>query len=183
MMTANAGAVLVGATEDRVGLVKELARLVKDDRQQAKVKHSAENMLKQRVFQIATGNADGNDCDWMRFDGAIKAALDRDPISGINGVSQETMCLFEAKQDKEALKRLEDLFLNNFLKMKKKRPRVIWLDIDGSPIETHGAQEGALYRGSTKYGYEMYFPLFVFCGKWLLSVRLRTGVGIENSGF
>lgn len=180
MMTGYAGAILIRATEDRVGLVKELARNVNDDRDQAKVKHSAFDILMQRECQIGTSNADGNACDWARFDPAIKAALGRDPVTGQNGASQETTCIFEAKQDKKALKRLENLFLNNFLKHKKRRPRVIWLDIDGSPIETHGTQEGAIYRGGKKYGYEMYFPLFVFCGKWLLSVTLRNGTASES---
>lgn len=179
-MTGNAGAILLGAVEKRVGIVKELAGLAKDDRQQTKVKHFPFNILMQRVCQIATGNEDGNDCDWGRLDPAIKIALGRDPVLGMNGASQETTCIFEAKQDEEALKRLENLFLNNFIKRKRKRPRVIWLDIDGSPIETYGAQEGAIYRGGKKYGYQMYFPLFVFSGKWLLAVTLRNGLASES---
>jgi hypothetical protein len=180
MMTGHAGAILIAAAESRVGIIKDLSRLVTDDRQPAKVKHSAFDLMLQRVCQIGTGNADGNDCDWLRFDGAIKAALGREPATGKNGASQETMSTFEAKQDEQALTRMENLLLNNFMKHKKRRPRVIWLDIDGSPIETHGAQEGAVFRGGKKYGYEMYFPLFVFCGKWLLSVTLRTGDAAES---
>jgi len=180
VMTGHAGAILIGAVEERVGLVKELARNANDDRDQSRVKHSAFDILMQRECQIATGNADGNDCDWGRFDPAIKTALGRDPTAGRNGASQETTCIFEAKQDKKALQRLENLFLNNFIKHKTRRPRVIWLDIDGSPIETYGTQEGAIYRGGKKYGYEMYFPLFVYCGKWLLSVTLRNGTASES---
>jgi len=178
-MTGQAGAILIAAVEKKVGLVKALAGLVKDDRAQNKVRHSASDMLTQRVCQIGLGHSDGNDCDWLRSDGAIRAALGRHPINGRDGVSQETMCKFENKQDEEALKRLENLFMDDFLKGRK-RPRKIDLDIDGSPVETYGAQEGAVYRGGKKYGYEMYFPLFVFCSKWLLSVRLRQGTQSES---
>lgn len=185
MMTGHAGAILIRKTEEKVGLVEELSRLVKDDRQKSKVTHTSFDIPMQRVCQIGTGNADGNDCDWGRFDGAIKAALGRDPETGKNGASQETTSVFESKQDDDAIKRLENLFLDNFIKHRKRRyktrrPKAIWLDIDGTPIETHGAQEGANYRGGKKYGYQMYFPLLVYCGKWLLSVTLRTGTASES---
>lgn len=178
-MTGQAGAILISAVERKVGLVRALAGLVKDGRAQNKVRHCAFDMLVQRVCQIGVGHVDGNDCDWLRKDSAIKAALGRHPIHGRDGVSQETMCKFENMQDAESLKELENLFLDDFMKGRK-RPRKIDLDIDGSPVETHGAQEGAVYRGGKKYGYEMYFPLFVFCSKWLISVSLRQGSEAES---
>lgn len=182
-MTGHGGAILIAAAEEKVGLVKEMARWVNDERDQRKVKHPAFDMVLQRVCQIATGNGDGNDCDWLRGDAAIKTALGRHPRYGKDGASQETISRFESKQDEETFERLRNLFLDFFLRyIRKKRPKrnLIELDIDGSPIETHGAQEGAVYRGGNKYGYEMYFPLFVFSGRWLLSVTLRTGTASES---
>jgi hypothetical protein len=52
-------------------------------------------MLRQRVFQIACGYEDANDCNTLRKDPAFKTACGQSPESGIDLSSQPTMSRLE----------------------------------------------------------------------------------------
>lgn len=174
-MTALGGIPLLGRVEERVGLAKELASRIFDFRAEERVKHKAEDVILQRASQMAAGYGDGNDCDWLREDPAILLLLNRDPESGKPGVSQETASKFEKNAiTKTNLKYVNEIFVDHFIQQHVKRPKSIVLDCDGTMMKTYGAQEGAVYRGG-KYKHEMYFPLKIFCGEWLLATILRRG--------
>lgn len=74
-MTSFGGASMLAEIEKKVGLVKELSQRVNDDRAPHLVDHEGFDILLQRVCQTGVGFADGNDCDWLRMDAAILAAL------------------------------------------------------------------------------------------------------------
>ena len=175
-MTSFGGAPMLAAMEEKVGLVRSLSELVHDNRAEHLIKHEKLDVVMQRVCQIGTGNADGNDCDWLRMDPAILLGLDRDPTGGGRpGASQETISRFEGKAvDRMNVKAVRELFVDHFISRQKKRPRKIVLDPDGTIVKTYGAQEGAIYRGG-KYKHEILFPLKIFCGNWLLLTELRRG--------
>lgn len=174
-MTALGGLPMLGKVEQRVGLVKELASRIFDFRAQNRVKHTAEGVILQRAGQIAAGFGDGNDCDWLRQDPAVLLLLDRDPETGKPGVSQETSSKFEKNAiEKTNIKHVNEIFVDHYIQQQVKRPKKIVLDCDGTMMKTYGVQEGAVYRGG-KYKHEMYFPLKIFCGEWLLATILRRG--------
>jgi hypothetical protein len=174
-MTAFGGAPMLAGVEKKVGLVAGLSKLVQDNRAQHLVDHETFDILLQRTCQIGTGFADGNDCDWLRNDPGILLGLDRDPTTGKPGASQETVCRFEGKAiNRENAKAVREIFIDHFIARQKKRPKRVELDPDGTMIKTYGAQEGAVYRGG-KYKQNMYFPLKIFCGDWLLATVLRRG--------
>lgn len=174
-MTAFGGAAMLATVEKKVGLVTRLNKLIHDERIEHLVEHKSFNVMLQRVVQIGTGYADGNDCDWLRNDPGILQALDRDPETGRAGASQETISRFEGKSiNRENHKAVREVFVEHFIANQKKRPKSIELDPDGTMIKTYGAQEGAIYRGG-KYKQTMYFPLKIFCGDWLLATVLRRG--------
>lgn len=174
-MTAFGGMPLLGTVEQRIGLAKELAARVEDIRAQERVKHKTKDVILQRASQIASGFPDGNDCDWLRDDPAVLMLLDRDPETGSPGASQETMSKFEKNAISAAnLRHVNEIFVDHYLEMQSKRPKEIVLDCDGTMIKTYGAQEGSVFRGG-KYKHEMYFPLKIFCGEWLLATILRRG--------
>lgn len=180
-MSAFAGAPMIAATERKVGLIAEFAKRIRDPRAAHMVDHKAADILMQRACQTAIGYSDGNDCDFLRSDPAILQALNRHPVWGLPGVSQETTSRFEAKAvDATNLDSVQNLFMDHYLKQHKKAPKRIELDIDGSIIKTYGAQEGAVYRGG-KYEHEMYFPLFMFICGWLVAATLRMGDQGESS--
>ena len=174
-MTVIGGASMLAGIEREVGLVARLSERVHDSRKGHLIDHKAQDILLQRVCQIGAGFSDGNDCDFLRMDPAILECLDRDPVNGQWGASQETVCRFEKKAiDRKNLKFVRELFVDHFVSRQKKRPREVELDLDGTIVKTYGAQEGAIYRGG-KYKHEIYFPLQVYCGEWLLGTVLRQG--------
>jgi len=52
-----------------------------------------------------------------------------------------------------------------------REPKRIILDMDVTDDPTHGSQDGAAFNGS--YQHECYTPLLIFCGRHLLSAKLR----------
>lgn len=174
-MTALGGMPLLGRVNSKVGLIKALAARINDTRTRNRVDHTDEAIILQRASQIASGFADGNDCDWLRRDPAVLLLLDRDPETGRPGVSQETASKFEKNAiNASNLKHVNEIFVDHYLEQQSKSPKEVVLDCDGTIIKTYGAQEGAVYRGG-KYKHEMYFPLSIFCGDWLLATILRRG--------
>lgn len=179
-MTAFGGAAMLAAVEKKVGLVAELSKRVNDNRAQHLVDHKKFDVLLQRACQIGVGFVDGNDCDWLRNDAGILLGLDRDPLGGPPGASQETVSRFEGKAvDRTNAKAVREVFTDHFTAQIKKRPKEIELDCDGTMMKTYGAQEGSVYRGG-KYSHTMYFPLKILCGEWLLATVLRRGDQSES---
>ena len=174
-MSAHAGAMMVAAVDRKVGLLADLCSRINDPRAQDLIEHEAVDILMQRACQIAAGHIDCNDADWLRDDPAILASLDRHPVNGRPGASQETISRFESNAiNEQNLESMQNAFIDHYLKRNKKRPKQIVLDIDGMAFETSGAQEGSIYRGG-KYKQEMYFPLMMFISGWLVAATLRLG--------
>jgi len=179
-MTAVGGISMLADVEKKNGLVRELSRRVNDERAQHMIDHNAFDILMQRVLQIGIGFADGNDCDWLRNDPGILMGLDRNPVDGRPGASQETVSRFESKAiNKKNAKRIREILTDYYISKQKKRPKKIELDCDGSMFKTYGAQEGSVYRGG-KYGHQMYFPLKILSGQNLLATVLRRGDQSES---
>lgn len=174
-MTAHAGASLIATMERKVGLLAELAKRINDPRAQHLVDHEAADILLQRACQIGIGYPDGNDADFLRFDPAIMAAINRHPIWGLPAASQETIQRFEASAlDEKNAEKAREIFMDHYLAHTRKRPKRIELDLDGSMMKTYGSQEGAIYRAG-KYQHQMLYPLFGFIGGWLVAATLRMG--------
>jgi hypothetical protein len=180
-MSAHAGAMMIAQVERKVGLLAALAKVINDPRDQNLIDHEASDILMQRACQIAAGHIDGNDADWLRGDPSIVASLDRHPVDGRHGASQETISRFESNAVTEKnFESVDMLLADHYIKHHPKRPRRIKIDADGMNIETFGSQEGATYRGG-KYQREMYFPLMMFITNWCVAVTLRSGDQGESS--
>jgi len=179
-MTAFGGVAMLAEIEKKVGLVAKVNDCVHDNRVQHLIQHESFDILLQRTCQIASGFADGNDCDWLRSDPGILLALGRDPNTGQPGASQKTTSRFEALAiDRSNAKSVREVLVDHFIAMQKRRPKTVELDCDGTMIKTYGAQEGSIYRGG-KYKHTMYFPLKIFCGDLLLATTLRRGDQSES---
>jgi len=192
-MTSFGGAPMIAAAERKVGLIAELCGRINDPRKQHLVDHQAEDVVLQQVCQTGLGHADGNDADWLKGDAAMLCALNRDPICGQAGSSQETNSRFAARAiNKGNEQAVKGLFIDHFIAQHRKRKpawgkywrrrskrKCITIDVDGSMIKTYGAQEGAIHRGG-KYKHEMYYPSFAFIGGWLVAASLRMGCEAES---
>ena len=67
-ITSNAGALLLGATDQAVGLVRRFAACFRDARAPERVEHEVATLVGQRVFGIALGHEDVVDHDQLRHD-------------------------------------------------------------------------------------------------------------------
>src|SRR6059058_2128743 len=68
LVTSDAGALLLGATDRAIDLVGRFAGCFRDHRRQDLIEHTVGTLIGQRVFGIALGYEDLNDHDELRHD-------------------------------------------------------------------------------------------------------------------
>ncbi len=161
------GLLLLREVEQQTGLISRLADCVKDTRHQGYVQHSVTSLLSQRIFQIAAGYEDANDCDTMKNDGILKVCCGGQQALS----SQPTMCRFENSPDTSELFRMAGVFVDTFIASYPSPPEVIILDCDDTSALTYGQQELTLFN--SYYGDHCYMPLHIYEG---LSGKLVTSV-------
>src|SRR4030042_4645970 len=88
-VSSDAGLLFLRELDFRIGIVRRIAEVLPDRRHPGYVKHEMEQLLRQRVFQIASGYEDANDSDNLKDDPIMRIVCDR-----FNGslASQPTMC-------------------------------------------------------------------------------------------
>jgi hypothetical protein len=174
-VTSDGGVLLLRETESRVGIIRRFVAVLDDRRDGRYTDHSSEEMLRQRIFQIACGYDDANDCTCLRHDPAFKAACERLPIVGEPLASQPTMSRLENAPRRSELYRMAQALLETFLASYDRAPEAVMLDSDDTADEVHGAQQLALFNGHyDAYGY---VPLHIYegqSGKVITSI-LRPG--------
>ena len=181
-ITSAAGALLLGATDQVIGLTRRLAACFQDHRDPAFVEHTLETLLMQRVVGIALGYEDLVDHDELRHDpvlavlaGKLEARRsDCAPLAGKSTLNRlehgrsEPGRYARISADPAAI---EALFVDLFLDAHAKAPGQITLDLDATDDPLHGHQEGRFFHGY--YDCYCYLPLYIFCGRHLLTAKLR----------
>ena len=112
--------------EQHVGIVKSLTACLQDERNPSYVRHSFDQMITQRVFQIAAGYEDADDCDSLRGDDIFKLCSGKLPGDG-DLAFQPTMSRFENTPGHSDLYRMATVFLENFIHSYSEEPAVIIL--------------------------------------------------------
>ena len=102
--------------------LSRIIEAIKDRRHPSYVAHSVADLVKQRVFQIACGYEDANDCDALCSDPGFKAACGRLPLQGEDLSSQPTMSRFENQMSRSDLYRIARAFVDAFIASYKKPP-------------------------------------------------------------
>jgi hypothetical protein len=181
-VTSDAGALLLGATDQAIGLIERFAACFSDGRSATDVEHSVATLVGQRVFGIALGYEDLIDHDQLRHDPVLatlagKLAARRSrcaPLAGKSTLNRLEHGAAAASRyhkighDGDAISRL---FVDVFLDAHRRPPKQIVLDLDATDDPLHGHQEGRFFHGY--YDCYCYLPLYVFCGRHLLAARLR----------
>ena len=181
-VTSDAGVLFLRAVEQGTGVIRRLVGAMRDRRDQRYVDHSLEDLLRQRVFQIAQGYEDAIDCNDLRGDPAFKVGCERAPLSGEDLASQPTMSRLENSVSRSDLYRMAQALADSFIASYTTPPEAIILDIDDTDDRTHGAQQGTLFNGY--YGEYCFLPLHLYEGQSgkLITTILRPGVrpsGVE----
>lgn len=166
-MTSDAGVMLLGATDRKLGLMQAAARCIADPRNPLLITHSVAELLRQRVYGLALGWEDLNDHGALRCDVAIQTAVgvDREVASA------PTLCRLEKWADKATAWRLHEVLVDQFIASFKTAPEELVLDFDATDNPLYGQQEGRFFHGY--YDSYCYLPLYVFCGQQLLCAYLR----------
>jgi hypothetical protein len=181
-ITSDAGALLLGATDRAIGMVKRFAACFHDERRAHLIEHEVVTLVGQRVFAIALGYEDLNDHDQLRHDpmmavlaGKLEARReDCAPVAGKSTLNRlersklEPTRYHKISHNPIAIKRL---LVDLFLEAHERAPNGIILDLDATDDPVHGNQEGRFFHGY--YDCYCYLPLYVFCGRHLLAAKLR----------
>src|ERR671921_412046 len=182
-ITSNAGALLLGATDRAIGLVRRFAACFRDARAPERIEHEVATLVGQRVFGIALGHEDLVDHDQLRHDPALailaaKLEARRPGCAPLAGKSTLNRLEHAPAGEPGRYHRIghdgaavEALFVDLFLDAHRSAPRQIILDLDATDVPLHGHQEGRFFHGY--YDCRCYLPLYVFCGRHLLAAKLR----------
>ena len=182
LVTSDAGALLLGATDRAIDLVRRFASCFHDRRRQEWIEHEVATLVGQRVFAIALGYEDLNDHDELRHDpmmavlaGKLTARReDCAPVAGKSTLNRLELSRLEPTRYHKISHNpmaIRNLLVDLFLDARERAPRQIILDLDATDDPVHGEQEGRFFHGY--YDCYCYLPLYVFCGRDLLAAKLR----------
>ena len=187
--SSDGGAVLLKACDERLGLSASLAACLSDNRQPGKVKHSLQELFQQRMFGIACGYADANDAARLAHDPVFKLLIGRDAVDGHELASQPTLSRFENTVRPRDLLRMGEALAEaviNRHKRRKKKVKLITIDLDPTADPAHGHQQFSLFNGF--YDSNCYLPLAGFLTfdkepeQYLFSYLLRPGNADAKQG-
>src|SRR5215813_13563933 len=179
------GALLLRGIDRQIGLTARLAAAVQDKRHPSYIDHTLRDLFAQRIYQIASGYADGNDANSLRYDPMFQLSVERIPLDPTQDLaSAPTFSRLEHQVTRADLYRLTRAFVDQFIASYPEPPAAIVLDLDHSEDPTHGQQEFTFYNHH--YQSHCSLPLFIFEGTShaLVAAFLRPGKrppGAENA--
>lgn len=182
-LTSDAGSLLLGATDEAIGLIDQFAHCFADQRNPNLIEHTVRTLIGQRIFGIALGYEDLCDHDTLRHDPAFAVlagkltARRRDcaPVAGkstLNRLELSTSVATPYHKISHDAAAVEALLVKLFMEAYGTAPPPqIVLDLDATDDPLHGHQEGRFFHGY--YDCYCYLPLYIFCGRHLLAAKLR----------
>lgn len=188
--SSDGGALLLKGADQKLQLTSALAACLVEQRQETKVKHRLEDLLRQRIYGLASGYADANDAARLAQDPIFKLLLDRAPVAGAALSSQPTLSRFEnsigAKENYRLALALAQSVIARQQKRLRGKVRRITIDLDPTADPTHGQQELTFFN--RHYDTHCYLPLLGFVSfndepeQYLVTAVLRPGNASEKSG-
>ncbi|MBU6298638.1 MAG: IS1380 family transposase [Alphaproteobacteria bacterium] len=161
-LSSDAGVLLLRGVERKLGLAGRLASCLRDRRDPDLIEHSIEEMLKLRMFAIAAGYEDADDCDSLRHDPIFKMAVGRLPRTGEPLCSQPTMSRLENAPSKIEIARAMAAMVDQFCESYRGAPASITLDIDDTFDAVHGHQQLSLFNAH--YDERCFLPIHIYEG-------------------
>ena len=192
-ISSDGGGLLLREVEQRTQILRRLSECFIDHRHPARIEHSVESLVKQRVLGIALGYEDLVDHDELCRDsvlamlsgctdltgaGRVRPSDRGKPLAGKSTLNRLELTPEEGGADARYKKTVADfvamdaLLVEVFLESYETAPEEIILDVDATDDPVHGHQAGRFFHGY--YRHYCYLPLYIFCGEQLLCARLRT---------
>ncbi len=184
-LTSDGGVLLLAQAERRLGLADRLAACIADPRDQSRVIHDLDDILRARMLAIACGYEDADDLDTLRHDPGFKLALGKLPAGPVGLASQPTMSRWENAPTTRELVRLTGALVDIYCASYAAPPVAVTLDIDETVDIVHGGQQLSFWNGH--YGERCFLPIHVYdtaTGR-PVAMLLRTGKtpsGAEMAG-
>jgi hypothetical protein len=183
-LSGDAGLLPIRQFDERVGLTRAFADALEDPRDPDLTEHTFLEMVRARVFGILAGYADQNDLDTLRSDPVFKFLAGRSPADH-DLARQPTLSRFENAISIKSLKRLRDVFLDQFIASFDMPPRHLTFDLDAVDDPAHGHQRLTFWHGY--YDQNQYLPLVFTCADndhfVMLSLRpgnVHTALGADD---
>lgn len=191
-ITSDGGGLLLRETERIARVIEQFSACFTDYRDADRIEHSVPELVAQRVYGLAHGYEDLNDHDELRHDPLMAVLVGKkDPtgqdrrecgdrgkaLAGKSTLNRLELTPAKATSDERYKKividehGVERLFVDLFLQAHAKPPERIVLDLDATDDPLHGKQEDRFFHGY--YMNYCYLPLYIFCGEFLLSAKLR----------
>lgn len=143
--------------EARTALLRPLLKRLEDPRAVCRVSHRAEDLLRLAIYGRVLGFPDITDADHLRFDPVLRSVLapggqDRvgEPLAGKSTLHRFLTETLGRRANRRAL--TESVLETGLrpLLAKGALPRRVYVDLDSTQIEVHGAQEGSRNNGYFK---------------------------------
>ena len=179
-ITSDAGALLLRRVDQHLSLCDQVADCFTDHRDPNRTRYSLRSLIAQRIVAIALGYEDLNDHDQLRHDPLMalfseKGRGDSAPLAGKSTLNRLEHAptdgpgrYHKIDHDPEAV---QVLLVELFSQAHPQPPDEIILDLDATDDLLPGEQEDRFFHGY--YGGYCYLPLYIFCGRHLLSALLR----------
>jgi Transposase DDE domain group 1 len=150
-LSSDFGPLLLRGIDRQLGLTERLAAAIHDKRHQSSIDHPLRDLFAQRIYQIASGYADGNDANSLRHDPMFTLGVARLPLDAEHDLARApTFSRLEHQMDRKDLYRLTRALVDHFIASYPEPPAAIVLDLDHSDDATHGQQEFAFYNYDSK---------------------------------
>src|SRR6516162_7716355 len=115
-LSSDFGALLLRGIDRQIGLTKRLSAAIHDKRHQSYIDHPLRDLLAQRIYQIASGYADGNDANSLRRDPLFKLGVERLPLAPEQDLaSAPTFSRLEHSIDRKDLYWLTQALVDHFI--------------------------------------------------------------------
>jgi hypothetical protein len=157
-ITSDAGFLLMREVEQRLGIIESGCNQFVDERSTSHKRHIYEQMIRQRVYQIAAGYEDCKDAGHLKIDPALRLALDKGHQFGASQsvISRLENDILGTAPGQETLDAMITWSTDALLKRKNKK-RLI-LDVDSTEDPAQGKQAHMPYNGH--FGKHCFHRLF-----------------------
>jgi len=170
-ISSDGGLLLLKELENQTEIIKDFCACINDERDSRYIDHTIESLVSQRVYQIAGGYEDANDCNSLRDDAIFKLCSGQLPETDQDLGSQSTMSRFENSIRRSELYRIAQMFVLNFMDSYESEPAAIILDADDTNHNAYGDQLQIEFNNY--YGEYVFMPLHIYEG---LSGKLITTI-------
>lgn len=137
---------LLSCTECKLGIADRLARCFPDHRHRQSITHTLTDMIRARIFAIASRYEDCKDLDSLRKGPAFKLACGRLPDSNVDLWSHRTFSRLQNASTLKGVIGLTYTLVDQWMASYAREPASVIPDIDDTYNVAHGQHQLSLFN-------------------------------------